>query len=211
VPRGSVKIIVELQGWKPQERTLDVRKSQTLNFTLERAPQVAKLDIQSAGDGSATGADVVIDGVPRGTVPNSFELSAGRHQLEVRKAGYKSFSDWIDLAEGERRTRDVTLERAEAPAGTLLVTSDAGGEVWVDGVKKDVAPAIITGIPAGEHVVEVRKEGLSPWRQTVTIGAGQQTKVAAAFGAAAAGPGGATLRVISSESDVTVFVDGEDK
>jgi hypothetical protein len=210
VPRGPVKIIIELQGWKPQERTVDVRKSQTISFTLERAPAMAKLDIQSTGDGSAMGADVVIDGVPRGTVPNSFELLAGRHQIEVRKAGYKSFTDWMDLSEGERRTRDVSLERAEAPAGTLLVTSDAGGEVWVDGVKKDVAPAIITGIPAGEHVVEVRKEGLSPWRQTVTVGAGQQTKVAATFGAAAT-PSAASLRVISSEADVTVFVDGEDK
>src|SRR5215831_6439500 len=46
VPRGPVKVIVELNGWKPQEQNLDVRKSQTVMFTLERAPSVARLDLQ---------------------------------------------------------------------------------------------------------------------------------------------------------------------
>ena len=208
VPRGSVKIVIELAGFKSEERTLDVRKSQSVLVTLDRAPQMARLDLQTAPDGGGAGAEVFIDGADRGTAPNSFELGAGRHQVEVRKPGYKSFSDWFDLAGGERRTRDVTLERAEATAGTLLVTSDQGGDVYIDGARKDVAPAIIPGIAAGDHVVEVRKDGLAPWRQTVTIVAGQQAKIAATFGPAA---GSASLRVISNEPDVEVFVDGEDK
>ena len=207
VPKGPVKIIIELAGFKPQEQNLDVRKSQTVTFTLERAPQMARLDLQSSGEGA--GADVFIDGVNRGTMPNSVELPAGRHQVEVRKTGFKPFSDWFDLAAGERRTRDVPLEKAEAPAGTLLVTSDAGGDVYVDGQRRDAAPAIITGVSAGDHVIEVRKEGLAPWRQTVTVPPGQQAKVAAVFGAAASG--NASLRIISNEPDVQVFVDGEDK
>src|SRR5215471_6916571 len=34
VPRGATKIILELQGWKTLEQTLDVRKSQSVTFTL---------------------------------------------------------------------------------------------------------------------------------------------------------------------------------
>ena len=52
---------------------------------------------------------------------------------------------------GDRAVSEVTdlvaswpLERAEAAAGTLLVTSDAGGDVYVDGQRRDAAPAIIT-------------------------------------------------------------------
>jgi PEGA domain len=209
VPRGGVKFVVELQGFKPQDKTVDVKKSQTVAFTLERAPQMAKLDLQSTTDGTAAGGDVKIDGVGRGTIPNAFELVAGRHQVEINKTGFKPWSDWFDLAEGERRTRDVSLTRAEAPSGALLVTSDAAGDVYVDGVKKDVAPAIIQNVSAGDHVVEVRKDGVPPWRQNVTVVSGQQTKVAATFGAAAAGTG--SLRVIASEIDTQVFVDGEDK
>jgi PEGA domain len=209
VPRGPVKVIVEAAGFKPQEQNIDVRKSQPLMFTLERAPQMAHLDLQASADGGGAGAEVFIDGADRGTAPNSFEVAAGRHQIEVRKPGYKSTSDWLDLAEGERRTRDITLALAEAPSGTLLVTSDAGGDVYLDGARKDVTPAIIPGVAAGDHVIEVRKEGIPPWRQTVTVVAGQQVKVAATFGAAASGNG--SLRIISNEPDVTVFVDGEDK
>jgi hypothetical protein len=211
MPKGAVKIVLELSGFKPQEKTLDLKKSQTVSFTMERAPQAAKLDLQSATDGSAAGADVKIDGVNRGTVPNTFELIAGRHQVEISKQGYKPWSDWFDLSEGERRTRDVILTKAEAPAGALLVTSDQPGEVYIDGVHKDVAPAIITGVPAGDHVVEVRSKDASipAWRQNVTVPSGQQVKVNAIFGAAAAG--GASLRVIASEPDATIFVDGEDK
>ena len=209
VPKGPVKVIVEVAGFKPQEQTIDVRRSQALTFTLERAPQTAHLDLQASADGGGAGGEVFIDGADRGTAPNSFELPAGRHQVEVRKPGFKPYSDWFELAEGERRTRDISLVAAEAPSGTLLVTSDAGGDVYLDGIRKDVAPAIIPGVAAGDHVIEVRKEGIPPWRQTVTVVAGQQVKVAATFGAAASGNG--SLRIISNEPDVEVYVDGEDK
>ncbi|MDB4981139.1 MAG: hypothetical protein JWM82_1891, partial [Myxococcales bacterium] len=208
VPRGGVNFVIELQGFKAQQKSVDVTKSQTVTFTLERAPAVAKLDLQTT-DGSATGADVKIDGVSRGTVPTVIELPAGRHQVDVSKAGFKDWMQWFELADGEHHTHDVGLARAEAAAGALLVTSDAGGDVYVDGVRKDVAPAIITGVPAGDHVIEVRKDGLQPWRQNVTVPAGQQVKVSAVFGASAAGNG--SLRVISSEPDAQIFVDGEDK
>ena len=205
VPKGAVKIVLELSGFKPFEQVLDVRKNTTITPTLERAPRMARLDLQCSAD--TAGADALIDGQPRGTIPNSFELSAGRHQIEIKKAGHKPFSDWVDLQEGERRTRDVTLEKADAPTGTLLVNSDAGGEVWVDGQRKDAAPAIIGGLAAGDHVVEVKKDGFPPWRQTVNVPAGQQVKVTASFAAAT----NASLRVISNEPDVEVFVDGESK
>jgi hypothetical protein len=205
VPKGAVKIIIELSGFKPFEQVLDVRKSTSLSPTLERAPRMAKLNLQANADGA--GGEVTIDGVPRGTIPNTFEMTAGRHQIEVRKAGRKPFSDWVELQEGELRTRDVSMESAEAPTGTLLVNSDSGGDVYVDGQRKDAAPAIISGLSAGDHVVEVRKDGFPPWRQTVTVPAGQQAKVAASFGAAS----NSSLRIISNEPDVEIFVDGESK
>src|SRR6478736_1532714 len=205
VPKGPVKIVLELSGFKPVEQVLDVRKNTSISPTLERAPRMARLNLQASADG--TGGDVTIDGVPRGTIPNTFELTAGRHQIEVRKAGRKPFSDWVDLQEGELRTRDVSLESAEAPTGTLLVNSDAGGDVFVDGQRKDAAPAIISGLTAGDHVVEVKKDGFPSWRQTVTVPAGQQVKVAATFGAAT----NSSLRIISNEPDVEIFVDGESK
>jgi hypothetical protein len=67
VPRGPVKVIVEAAGFKPQEQTIDVRKSQPLMFTLERAPLLAHLDLQTSPEGSGAGGEVFIDGADRGT------------------------------------------------------------------------------------------------------------------------------------------------
>ena len=211
VPKGNVRVLLELKGFRAQERDVVAAKNnQTLTATLERAPQPARLEVVSANDGAAAGADVSIDGVARGTMPNSFEVAAGRHNLEVKKVGYKPLAKWVDLAEDERRTVEVVLERAELPTGSLLVTTDAPGEVFVDGQRKDLAPAMITGLTPGEHVVEVKREGAQPWRQTVTITSGQQSKLNANIaGAAAAASGG--LRVVCTEPNVQVFVDGEDK
>jgi PEGA domain len=208
LPKGPVKLIIELRGFKTQERDLDVRKAATIEATLERAPMPGKLDLRAGGDGSAAGAEVAIDGVVRGTVPNSFDLFAGHHQMEVRKAGYKTFSEWVDISEDEHRTRDLSLERSEVPAGSLLVTSDLGGDVFVDGIRRDTSPAIVSGLTAGDHIVEVRLVGAPPWRQSVTVVAGQQTKVAASMGPSASV---GALRVIASDTDVEVFVDGESK
>jgi hypothetical protein len=208
LPKGAVKVIVELRAWKTQEKDLDVKKAQTVSLTLERAAMPGKLDLRSGGDGSAAGAEVSIDGVVRGTVPNLFELFAGHHQLEVRKPGYKSFSEWVDISEDEHRTRDLSLEKTEAPSGSLLVTSDVGGDVFVDGTRRDAAPAIVNGLPAGDHIVEVRVVGAPPWRQSVTVVAGQQAKVTASL---APSPSSGSLRIIASDTDVEVFVDGESK
>src|SRR6185369_1710983 len=45
VPKGNVRVLVEMKGFRPQERDVEVRKAQTLFVTLERAPQPARLEI----------------------------------------------------------------------------------------------------------------------------------------------------------------------
>jgi len=46
VPKGAVKIVLELSGFKPFEQVLDVRKNTAISPTLERAPRMAKLNLQ---------------------------------------------------------------------------------------------------------------------------------------------------------------------
>lgn len=208
VPRGNVRVVLELKGFRTVDRELAIKKSQTQTFTLERAAGMGKLDLR-AGDGTAAGAEVSIDGVPRGTVPNVYEVMAGKHQVEYRKPGFKTVSEWLDVNEDERRTRDVVLPRDLGGGGALLVTSDAGGDVYLNGEKRDAAPAMMTNLAPGEYIVEVRKEGVAPWRQTVTVAAGAQSKVSATFGPGASMGGTASIRAISPVSDVEVYVDGE--
>jgi len=186
VPGGAVRVILELKGYRPQERDLDITRPQDVLVTMERATAPARLELLAAGDGGAAGAEVSIDGVVRGTIPNAFEVAAGRHHVEAKKGGWKAQGRWVDLADDERRTIEIALERADAPTGSLLVTADGPGDVYVDGARKDAVPSVVAGLTLGEHVVEVRREGLPPWRQVVTIVAGQQAKIEAKIAASLA-------------------------
>lgn len=203
VPRGTVKLVLELKGFKPVERELNVRRTEKQTFTFERAPEAGRLDVRAATGGSATGAEVFVDGVSRGTVPNEFEVAAGRRMLEVKKPGYETLSEWVDLKEGEHRTRDLTLKRDASGMGSIMVMAESG-DVYLDGEKKDAAPTLLSGVTPGDHVVEIRRERGEPFRQVVKVEEGKQTKVT---GAPAGGATG-SVRVLANTEDVEVFLDG---
>ena len=178
--RAAVKMIVELSGFKPQEQSLDVRKSQTIDLHAgARAAHGAPRFCRPSADGAA-GGEVSIDGVPRGTLPNTFELTAGRHQVEVRKAGCKPLLRLVDLPRTSAARATSSLERAEAPDGHAARHLRRGRRRLRRRHRNATRrPRSSTALPAGDHVVEVRKEGVPPWRQSVTVVAGQQIKVAA--------------------------------
>jgi hypothetical protein len=143
-----------------------------------------------------------------GTVPMRAEVAQGRHLVEVKKAGHKDYREPVDLAEGETRTLVIDLP-PEAKKGSVLVTADvAGADVFVDGQRRDAAPALIGDLPEGAHTIEVRKDPLPPWKQVVTVIGNQQVKVEAKLSAAAEAMKG-SLRVVSSTVGAEVFVDGE--
>ena len=199
VPRGLVKIVIEADGFETIERELNVRRSQTHNFTLARATQKAKLNLQGAG---AAGAQVKIDNQSVGTMPNVFELSPGRHQIEIVKSGFQPFKEWVELKPGENFTRDVPLVSMQN-TGDLLVMGEGGGVVYLDGVKQDALPTLISSVAPGDHVVEVRG-GAAPWRKMVNVASGKKTTVTVG---AAGGTG--TFRVVANEADVEILLDGK--
>jgi len=203
VPRGIVKVRIELEGFKPLEQEIRVRRSQKQNFTLERAPRAGKLDLRAGVDGSATGAQVTIDGVARGTLPNTFEVSAGRHQVHVEKAGYLALDEWIELREGELRTRDLSLK--PQASGSIMVLGE--GEIFIDGQRKDTAPSLITGLAPGAYQVEIRKAGAEPFVKTVSVENGKQVKVGFGVGLGSSSNGGG-IRVLADQQDVTIYLDG---
>ncbi|MDX2021530.1 MAG: PEGA domain-containing protein [Deltaproteobacteria bacterium] len=203
VPRGTVKLIIELKGFKTIERELNVQRTEKQTFTFERAPEAGRLDVRASAGGNATGGEVFLDGVSVGTVPNEFQVAAGRRMLEIKKPGFETFSEWVDLKEGEHRTREVTLKRDASGLGSIMVVADSG-DVYLDGEKKDAAPTLLAGVTPGDHVVEVRRDGAEPFRQVVKVEEGKQAKVTAGAAQGLAG----SVRVLANVDDVDVYLDG---
>jgi hypothetical protein len=209
LPKGTYTIILELPGFRPVSKPITVTRSEGFIFTLERQAKPAVLDVRAtSSNDSATGAQLFVDGAPVGTVPARVEVPAGKHRVEVKKAGFVDFADTADVAEGDQRQMVVDLKQA-VKKGALLVTSDQpGADVFLDGVRKDSTPALISDIPEGQHSLEVKKGEMS-WKQIVTVVGDQQQKVMAQL--APAGPAVGTLRVVCSMPGAEVWIDGEMK
>lgn len=208
--KGTYKVILELPGYKPLTRDITVgRRNDPFIFVLERLPRPAVLDLRvSPADQSAAGASVTVDNVAVGTVPTTVDVAAGRHQVVVNKEGYNPYSEWVDVAEGERRTMIIVMVRVAPKMGSIVVSADVPGvEVYVDGQKCEGVPCVMN-LPEGPHQVEVRSGTLQPFRQQVTIVAGQQARVMANL--ASQIPQTGAIRVHTpGVKGAEVYVDGE--
>jgi hypothetical protein len=210
LPKGTYTIILELPGFQPVSKPLTVSRSEGFMFTMERAVRPAVLDVRAPqANDSAVGGTLFVDGAQVGTVPARVEVAAGHHLIEVKKTGFKDYRDSADVAEGDQRTMVVEMMPLQKK-GSLLVSADVpGADVFVDGMRKDAAPALVGDLPEGAHTVEVRKDPLQPWKQVVQVVGDQTVKVDAKL--AAQIPAAGSLRVVSTTPGAEVVVDGEPK
>lgn len=175
VPPGTYRVEARLSRYRLYTQVLALEAAQRLKLTLE--PAVARLDVATPGsDNTARGGELRIDGQIAGVVPVPVEVTAGRHQIEVVKPGYRPFRETLELDTRESRTLWVTLQ-AEVRSGSLLVTAAQGAaRVIVDGQDRGPAPLLLDNLPEGEHQIEVRGATAST-RHQVRIVAGRQTSL----------------------------------
>lgn len=212
--KGKHTIIIELEGYLPATKSINVartRKTQEHYIPLVKKADPPRIDVRADADKNVFGANVYLDGQPQGQAPLLLTTDPGRHQIELKKEGFTDFSQWIEVKENEKVTVNPYLkEVAKAKVGTIVVSSDVDdADVYLDGNKVGETPVVINDVVEGLHVVEVRKEPALPWKQTVQVEAGKQTKVKGELKATIGGQGG-SIRVLSNVSGAHVFLDGTD-
>jgi CRISPR/Cas system-associated exonuclease Cas4 (RecB family) len=215
--KGEWKLILKKDGYETTTRVIQVKRSSRVQETfvpMARAEQPVVLDIRPDADPNAFGAEVLVDGQPQGQLPALIKVDDGRHHIEVRKNGFEQFSQWVSASQGERITITPVLRAIKVEKrGSVLVDSDPpGAEVYVDGNRHtDLTPTLVSGLLEGPHVVEVRKEGASVWKQTVNVTSSETAKVNAAIARPVEQPRAGSLRVVSNVEKARVFVDGSDR
>jgi len=71
----------------------------------------------------------------------------------------------------------VRRDVVEGPRGSLSVfTTPSHGKVYVDGVFRGVSPCTVERLPAGRHLVVVRKVGYLIWGGTAQVESGEEQK-----------------------------------
>jgi hypothetical protein len=210
---GTHTLILELDGYETQRVTLIIDKTsykKTFAYTLVKAVKLPTIEVRAkSGDPSADGAEVFVDGALLGNVPIAKQTQLGRHLVEVKKADYATYSEWVDLKEGETRTISASLEAIKKDA-TLKVEGTPGAQVLVDGILKGNIPAVIPGISPGRHFVEVKKEGFESLGQWTEFRSGATETINAALAASAPKIQFGTIKVFAPDQDpADVYLDGD--
>lgn len=151
------------------------------SFTAVRAwfthVPAAAIPAQLSVDTRPAGAELLIDGQPRGMTPAVFSIPPGQHTLAVRTAAEERHVQ-LALAAGAQVAQhfDFTSNvSASAPGRVSIVTDPPGLRVAVDGQPRGASPLLIDDLTATEHVVTVASDaGVARRTISVTNGVTQE-------------------------------------
>ena len=161
------------------------------------SPGTGTLDVRS----DPTGAQVYLDGDYLGRTPLVASVRAGRHRVEVRKAGYAPYRANVRVAPGERVQIYARLV-PEVRTGRLEVRSQPeGARVYLDGGYRGRTPLELELDP-GVYDLRLALPGYGEYREQVRIRAGETTRVYARLA-----PEKARL-VVRTNVRARVFLDG---
>jgi hypothetical protein len=111
LPAGIAhQVVLSAPGYKNWVRPVFAEPGRKLAVFARLEPILARVSV----DGDPSDAELVVDGTERGKTPQSLELPATEHRIEVRKKGFQPFNTRLTPAAGLDRTVQYHL----LPIGT---------------------------------------------------------------------------------------------
>src|SRR5205823_4630798 len=118
LPAGiAYPVIVSLPGYATWTQEVFATAGRSLSADARLTPVLARVKVA----GEPAGAELLIDGAPRGQTPQSLSLPAVEHRIEVRKAGFVSFEGIVTPAPELERT--VSYHLTPSDRGQALLES----------------------------------------------------------------------------------------
>jgi hypothetical protein len=180
----------------------------------ERARQAALIG-QVTVTSSVEGATVEVDGFEVGKTPLAAPLSIaqGSHVVALAAPGYAPMQKQIKVVGLAHDTVAFELLPSDTqPAHLSVKSSLLDGDVFVDEHAVGKTPlAASLALPAGNHVVEVRRPGYVTVKQSVSLGPGSSGELSLepTIDPTALERDGGYLELKVSEKESTTFVDGQ--
>ena len=171
---GSYRLELRRAGYKPWLNDLQVKPGTPVEIgPVKLGVPDGRLVVRSR----PAGANVTIGGAYRGRTPLEVEVRPDIVQaITISREGFESASRELSVGSGVREVLDVNLE---AILGQVIVSATpADAELYVDGELRGRANQTLE-LPATAHVIELRKSGYAPYRETVTPRPGLPQKVEA--------------------------------
>ncbi len=163
---GSHYVQVIKDGFAAYSTTVRIEDGKTSKLGVRLNSKSAEVTLKATHAHS----EIWIDGKQYGVGSWKGALLAGVHTVEVRTEGYETVEETLIVEEG--RSIALTLKAPEPIYCMVEITSNPiGAEVWLDGKFLGKTPYMSNEITAGNHTLELRKEGYGlhtkrvHWRQ----------------------------------------------
>lgn len=205
VAPGWHNVRVTMPGYQPYSNSnVQVTNGVTSKIyaSLNANVQTGSLSISS----TPSGAGLYVDGIYQGETNQIVGgLATGSHTVNLRLAGYQTFTNTYGINPQQTTYASVTLVPVQNPGtGDLLVTSSpSGAAVYLNGNYQGVTtqsgnPLDITDLTAATYTVILKKSGYQDYTTTVRIVGGQTAQVAAALQSTGTPPAGTVSAEIQS-------------
>ena len=172
LPYGTHTYKVEAGGYISKSGSFFVSSGDMAPISVSLVSALAAVSVTCP----TPAVSLYVDKKSVGNVPWSGSLKEGMHLIEVKKNGYRSQQKTIQLSQQQKL--DVVFGELVAILGNLSVNyKPFGAEVYVDGKKLGQSPRVFNGLLVGNHQVEVRKDGYTTDKKSVTISEGQTMSI----------------------------------
>lgn len=172
LPYGTHTYKVEAGGYISKSGSFSVSSGDMAPISVSLVPALATVSVTCP----TPAVSLYIDKKSVGNVPWSGSLKEGMHLVEVKKNGYRSQQKTIQLSQQQKL--DVVFGELVAILGNLSVNyKPFGADVYVDGKKLGQSPRVFNGLLVGNHQVEMRKDGYTTDKKSVTISEGQTMSI----------------------------------
>ena len=199
VPLGTHRLAISRPGFQPKTVEIDVPNAVPQRVDVSLVTDSATLRVSTDPDG----AEVLLNGVPRGEAPVVIErIPDGDVKLEVRAEGYKTFAQDLRLSAGDDESLEVRLE--PMPATLQIVTIPSGARVYVGDDFRGESPLTLDELVPGSYRVRVELPAYDISVRNIELG--RAASVVEEFRLI---PNCGSLLVSTSPADVTVLVDGK--
>lgn len=125
------------------------------------------------------GAEIFVDNISTGkfTPDSLITVTVGSHILELKKVGFFTFVDTIDVQLNQETKVIATLSVIMDFGIINVLSNESDAEIYLDGINTGKVTPDTIRTTIGEHIVELHKNGYNITTDTVTVVKDIQTDI----------------------------------
>ena len=163
---GARRLRVSLPGYREhvEELRLDDPREYAFDINLRRLVRESSLRVET----SPAGADVFLNGEPRGVTPFELKIQPGEHNVKLRLEEYEDWQQRVRIEEGRDYPIKVDLKPVLKESILSVTSAPSNASVFVDGASKGKTPVRLR-LPPGDYRVQLKLKNHKDWETRVQL------------------------------------------